>query len=109
MSRIVLTRYPSSQERLVVGYDHPCNGAFWQEYNEEPADGNYPDDWEETLREGGFFKGIPLDHFKASVPADLQPLITDHVMELLYDHMADPDSGYGKGPIDLSARAPETA
>ena len=58
----------------------------------------------------GSTKGIPLDHFKASVPReDLQPLITDHVMELLYDHMADPDSGYNARTIDLSARAPETA
>lgn len=103
MSRIVLTRYQSGQERVVVGYDHPCNGAFLQEFTEEPADGVYPDDWEEIIRDIGFFKGIPLDHFRANVPEDLRPLITDHVMELLYDHMADPDSGYGKPPVDLSA------
>jgi hypothetical protein len=103
MSQIVLSRYPSRQEKLVVGYDHPCNGAFWQEFNEEPADGDYPPGWDEVLRQGGFFKGIPLDEFRESVPEDLRPLITDHVMELLSDHMADPDSGYNATPIDLSA------
>ena len=82
MSRIVLTRYPSSQEKLVVGYDHPIGtpGAFWTEYNQEPSDGDYPPGWDEVLREGGFFKGIALDEFRESVPADLRPLITDDVM-----------------------------
>lgn len=102
MSRIVLTRYPSGQERFVVGWDHPCHGAFWQEFREEPADGNFPDDFEEMLREGGFFKGIPLDSFRADVPEDLRPLITEQVMRLLYEHSLDPDSGYNKPPIDLS-------
>ena len=107
MSRIVLSRYPSSQERLVVGYDHAIGtpGAFWTEYNQEPSDGDYPPGWAEVLREGGFAVGIPLDRFRSSVPADLQPLITDYVLELLYDHMADPDSGYNAPPIDLSASA----
>ena len=105
MSRIVLTRYPSSQEKLVVGYDHPCDGAFWTEYNEEPADGDYPEGWDEVLRQGGFFKGIALDEFRESVPEDLRPLITPHVMSLLTEHMLDPDSGYNTSAIDLSASA----
>ena len=107
MSRIILSCWPSGQERVVVGWDHGVSppGCFWQEYNEEPADGEYPEGWEEMIREGGFFKGIPLDHFRANVPADLRPLITDYVLELLYDHMADPDSGYNAPPIDLSASA----
>jgi hypothetical protein len=104
MSRIILSRYASGQERVVVGWDHMAlpAGCFYQEFGEEPADDDYSDDFEEMLREGGFLRGIPYDQFRATVPDDLQPLITDHVMELLYDHSVDPDSGYGKGPIDLS-------
>jgi hypothetical protein len=95
MSRIILSRYPTGQERVVVGYDHPCNGAFWQEFAKQPSD-------DEMLREGGFFPGIPLEHFYDSVPEDLQPLITDDVMRLLGEHEADPDSGYHKPAIDLT-------
>lgn len=102
MSRIILTRYPTGQERFVVGWDHPCHGAFWQEFTEEPADGNYPDDFEEIIRDGGFLVGIPLADFRESVPEDLRPLITDEVMKLLAEHEADPDSGYNKPPIDLA-------
>ena len=105
MSRIILTRYESGQEKLVVGYDHPCNGAYWQEFNEEPTDGEYPIGWEEILRDGGFMQGIPLNVFRESVPEDLRELITPEVEELLYDHSVDPDSGYQKPAIDLSDRA----
>jgi hypothetical protein len=102
MSRIVLSRYPSGQERLVVGWDHPCNGAFWQEFNINPGDGIYPDGWEEVLRERGFFRGIPLEQFRDTLPEDLEPLVTDEVMRLLAEHEADPDSGYHRPAIDLS-------
>jgi hypothetical protein len=102
MSRIILTRWPTGQERVVVGWDHPCGGAFFQEFTEEPADGDYPDDFEEMLREGGSFTGIPLDVFREGLPEDLQPLVSDEVMALLAEHEADPDSGYNRPPIDLS-------
>jgi hypothetical protein len=95
MSRIILSRYPTGQEHVVVGYDHPCNGAFWQEFVKQPSE-------DEIVRDGGFFPGIPLEHFYDSVPEDLQPLITDDVMRLLTEHEADPDSGYHKPAIDLS-------
>ena len=105
MSRIILSRYPSGQEHIVVGWDHPCGGAFYTEFNQEPVDGAYPDDFEEVAREGGFFLGIPLAQFEQAVPEDLRPLVTDEVMALLAEHEADPDSGYHRPPIDLSERA----
>lgn len=101
MSRIILSRYPTGQEKLVVGWDHPCHGAFWQEFAQEPADGNYPDDWQEVLRERGFFQGIPLEAFRDTLPEDLEPLVTDRVMGLLAKHEADPDSGI-RPPIDMT-------
>jgi hypothetical protein len=102
MSRIILSIYPTGQERFVVGWDHPCGGAFWQEFNEEPADGVFPDDWQEVVRDGGFMPGIPLAQFRDAVPEDLRPYITTKVMELLEEHAADPDSGYNKAAIDLA-------
>jgi hypothetical protein len=102
MSRIILSRYKGGQERVVVGWDHPCGGAFWQEFALAPDDGEYPDDWQETLRDGGFMPGIPLHEFWDAVPGDLQPLVTPKVMELLTAHAEDPDSGYRKPAIDLT-------
>lgn len=107
MSRIVLSRYDDGQERVVVGWDHPCHGAFWQEFNREPdprASQQEWDDWEEVKRNGGMYPGIPLDEFYISVPEDLRPLVTPKVMDLLKEHSEDPDSGYNKGIIDLSDR-----
>jgi hypothetical protein len=103
VSRIILSRYPTGQERLVVGWDHPCGGAFWQEFNQEPAFGPPDDEWQEVLRERGFFQGIPLEQFRDSLPEDLEPLVTDRVMGLLAEHAADPDSGYRRDSIDLTA------
>lgn len=102
MSRIILSKYDDGQHHVVVGWDHPAGGAFWQEFNQEPADGIYPADYREMLADGGMWPGIPLDSFRDSVPEDLRPLITDEVMRLLYEHSLDPDSGYNKGPIDLT-------
>lgn len=102
MSRIILSKYDSGQERVVVGWDHPCGGAFWQEFNRQPADGDYPDDWEEMLRDGGFFRGISLADFREDVPEDLRPLVTDRVMGLLEAHAKDPDSGYNTVAIDFA-------
>jgi hypothetical protein len=102
VSRIILSRYPTGQERLVVGWDHPCHGAFWQEFNELPAFGPPDDEWQEVLREAGFFKGIPLESFRGTLPEDLEPLVTDRVMRLLAEHAGDPDSGT-RTSIDLTA------
>jgi hypothetical protein len=102
MSRIVLSKYDTGQERVVIGWDHPAGGAFWQEFNQEPADGNYPDDWEEMIRYGGYMPGISLDDFPDAVPEDIRPMITQEVMNLLAAHSRDPDSGYRTAPVDLS-------
>jgi len=101
MSRIILTKYDDGQHRLVVGWDHPAQGAFWQEFNQEPADGNYPDDWEEVLRHGGMWPGIPLVYFREQVPEDLRPLVTDDVMAQLHRDAQDSESGM-KSPLDMS-------
>lgn len=102
MSRIILSRYSDGGSRFVVGWDHPAGGAFWQEFNEEPDDGVFDPDWIEVLREGGMMRGIALNRFKASVPEDVRYLITDDVLELLYDHSVDLDSGYRNAVVDLT-------
>ena len=104
MSRIILSRWPSKQERVVVGWDHPAipPGCYWQEFAEEPTDGEYPVGWEEVIRDGGYVIGIPVAAFRKAVPEDLRPLITDQVLALLDEHAADPDSGYGAQAIDLT-------
>ncbi len=119
MSRINLSAWEDGTQRLVVGYDHPASGAFWQEWAsveeiqeaEHRFDKMSEDDpeYEKVMvivevgvkREGGMWPGIPLDKFRESVPEDLRDLITDEVMELLKAHKADLDSGYNKGPISL--------
>ena len=101
MSRIVLSKYDNGQERVVVGWDHRRGGAFWQEFAQEP-DGEVPDDWEEIIRDGGFFPGIPLADFRGSVPEDLRPFVTPRVMGLLNAHAGDPDN---TDTIDLTGMA----
>lgn len=114
MSRIVLTRWPDKQERFVVGWDHPCGGCFWQEFAPDPArdpktgevdwERAESEGWEEVLRDGGMFPGIPYHDFREAVPEDLRSLVTDEVMALLLKHAEDPDSGYNKGTVDLSSQ-----
>lgn len=127
MSRIIVDRHEDGSQRLVVGWDHPAGGAFWQEWasKQEVADaeeilkaceetGAEPSIATETLaetgvkREGGMWPGIKLDVFKQAMPEDLQPLITDEVMEMLKHHADDPDSGYvgqpNRGVYDLTAK-----
>jgi len=107
MSRIILTRWPEGTERVVVGWDHPCGGAFWQEFNQEtdPQTGKpaweVNENWEEVLRFDGYIKGIPLGIFRDHVPEDIRPLITEKVMDLLRAHAKDSESGR-KPPVDLS-------
>lgn len=110
MSRIVLSKYDTGQDRIVVGWDHPAQGCFWQEFNLEPKDwSDVPEDWREVLRHGGVvpkeFKppGIPLDDFRESVPNDIRPLITDEVYMLLYKAAEDPESGRWQS-IDMSGK-----
>lgn len=108
MSRIVLARYEDTgQEKFTIGWDHPAGGAFWQEFNQEPTDGNW-DDFEEIKRSDGMWPGIPLDKFKESVPEEYRGMITDKVMEMLTENANDPDSGYNKAAIDLSDRVQST-
>lgn len=128
MSRIIVTRYDSGEDHIVVGWDHPCGGAFWQEFNSEPTveqqeDGRWKvassthkvrfydtqdeaeehqyDDWEEMKRYDGYMPGIPFDKFPDSVPDDLKPLIvTMEIGKLIEAHWKDPDSG--RTVVDLS-------
>lgn len=113
MSRIVISKYPNGEQHLVVGWDHPARGAFWQEFAtqeevaqaerdlakaEETGVGPHSQTVRiaetEIKRGGGMWPGIPLEKFRESVPEDLRPLVTDEVMDLLKQHRADPDSGY---------------
>src|SRR6201989_2956885 len=99
MSRIILTRYESGEVRLVVGYDHPAGGCFFQEFNERHRE-------PEGLREGGYMQGLPVGALIDSMPEDLRSYVTADVIELLHDHSLDPDSGYNKPPVDLSQGDP---
>jgi hypothetical protein len=102
MSRITLTRYDNGDDRLVVGWDHPAGGCFWQEFNQEPEPG--PDgiiDWEvaeaagwtEVVRFGGQWPGLPLDKLREDMPEDLRVHVTNGVVSLLEQHSKDPESG----------------
>lgn len=99
MSRIILTEYNTGEQHFVVGWDHPCAGAFWQEFNREPApdpktgivDWEKADSegWEEVLRDGGVFRGLPLDKFKESIPENLTEYVTEEVLTMLQIHALD--------------------
>ena len=121
MSRVILSKYPSGEECVVVGWDHPAGGAFWQEWASRQeialAERRLADDLEldpederalervvdtGVKREGGMFPGIALANLALSMPEELRPLITVKVLGLLADHAADPDSGYNAKVIDLS-------
>ena len=98
MSRHILSRYESGQERVVVGWDHPCGGAFWQEFNDLPpvdSETGEPiyEGWEEVLREGGMWPGLVLDKLVADMPEEFRPLVTDHVMRELVRDSTDSESG----------------
>lgn len=124
MSRIILDRYDDGSTHVVVGWDHPAGGAFWQEWATkqeiddaekelEKMTGEYPADLEVLFetgvkREGGMWPGIPLDIFVSSVPEDLQHLMTPEVMTLLYKHAEGINSGYvgtsNRGITDLTKK-----
>lgn len=113
MSRVILSKYDDGSDRLVVGWDHPAGGAFWQEWASKSevaaaealmtkAEKTGIGPHSETVqivetgvkREGGMWPGIQLANLRASMPDELASLVTDQVMELLEVHSQDPDSGY---------------
>jgi hypothetical protein len=115
MSRVILSKYDDGSNHVVVGWDHPAGGAFWQEYasKSEIADAEKwleehgEEDTDEALRmervaetdikrDGGMWPGIPLGDLRQSMPEELRPLMTDAVLELLSTHSEDPDSGYNR-------------
>lgn len=111
MSRIILTKYDNGEDRLVVGWDHPAQGSFWQEFNKEPepeqngeVDWSKHEDWVEVARGGGMWPGLPLYKLREAMPEDLRKYVTDEVMALLNQHSLDPDSGYNVAPIDLTVK-----
>jgi hypothetical protein len=98
MSRIILSKYDNGEDKVVVGWDHPGGGAWWQEFNQEKNDKgvpiwSYDDSWQEVSRYGGYMNGISIDHFRDAVPDDIRPLITDEVLDLIQEHATDPNSG----------------
>src|SRR5215831_2890003 len=97
MSRIILSRWSDGSEHLVVGWDHPSHGTYFQEFNEGDKE-------PEVLRDGGLMHGIPIGALIDSMPEDLRGYVTADVITLLYEHSLDPDSGYGAKarPIDLT-------
>ncbi len=112
MSRIILSKYPDRSEHVVVGWDHPAGGCFWQEWAsqgeielaEKWVDSHPEDDSAESRlmmeiaetgvkRGGGMWPGIAIDDLRRSMPQELQPLVTTAVLLLLRDHSRDPESG----------------
>ena len=127
MSRIIVDRYDDGKVHVVVGWDHPNGGCYWQEWatQQEIDDaakvlanldikGDLTDDEEHAYtvceeivegckRYGGYMRpSIPLADLRVKMPPELQHFVTDEVMALLFDHAADPDSGFGKSDIDLT-------
>lgn len=108
MSRIILKKYPrSGEDQIVVGWDHPCDSFFWQEFNEEPeadqsGEVNW-DGWEEMLGFGGYMPHeLPsIRTMISNMPKQYRHLVTDPVKMLLLEHRDDPESGR-KPPVDVS-------
>lgn len=118
MSRIILSKHDDGSNHVVVGWDHPAHGAFWQEYGSKAEvaaaeevlkaceeTGAEPDIATETLaetevkRNGGMWPGLKLKDLVADMPEEFRPLMTEKVMDMLSQHSEDPDSGYG--PITI--------
>lgn len=109
MSRIILSRFENGSECVVVGWDHPGGGAWWQEFNNEfDKDGKpiweYDESWEEVKGYGGYMKGYAVDHLRDNVPDHIRPMITDEVLGMIRVHSRDPNSGR-IAPVDLSEQA----
>jgi hypothetical protein len=63
MSRIILERYSTGEEHIVVGWDRPLHTFYWQEFNKEPRnpvtgdvewDSPEGEEWEEMLGFAGY-------------------------------------------------------
>jgi hypothetical protein len=63
LSRIILSRYATGEEHVVVGWDRPMNTFFWQEFNAEPRnpvtgdvewDSPEGEEWQEMLGFAGY-------------------------------------------------------
>jgi hypothetical protein len=122
MSRIVLKRYDSGEEHIVVGWDRPCASYFWQEFNEEPqvyqlpngrwrapgVDGEFVSkdkanevkwnaaaDWEEMIDYAGYIRNeLPtMNDLRNSMPVKYQGLLTPPVELALESTVHDPDCG----------------
>lgn len=108
MSRIILSRYDDGQECVVVGWDHPGGGCWWQEFNKEKDEKGrpiweYDDSWMEVKGYGGYGKGIPWTRFRSEVPEHIRPLVTDEVLKLIDEHSDDPNSGRIP-PVDMTKK-----
>jgi hypothetical protein len=94
VSRIILQRYDTGEERIVVGWDRPLDTFFWQEFAAEPrgedgeVDWDLEPEWEEMVRYAGYdIREMPtMDQFLRSIPNDLRPLITQDVQAELIRH-----------------------
>jgi hypothetical protein len=109
MSRVTLSTYPDGSDHVVVGWDHPAHGAFWQEWATaaevkdaeeklEQANVSFSDYQLEIIaetgvkREGGMWPGLPLP-LAPHMPGDLKHYVTGDVEVLLLSHAENPDSG----------------
>lgn len=102
MSRVILSRYDTGQERVVVGWDHPANGFFWQIFTLEPKDEVYPEDWEEVEAYGGYgWPGLTAAQLLNDPPEEVRLLLTQNVLDLLTEHRLDPNSGRIP-PVDMT-------
>lgn len=110
MSRVTLSFHPDGTAHVIVGWDPPLGGCFWQEYGskaEVAAAQTLMEQYDEftpkeigedevarteTLaetgikRSGGMLPAIPIGELHEAVPEDLRPLITGGVLNLLARH-----------------------
>lgn len=97
MSRIILAKYPNTDEQhIVVGWDRPCASYYWQEFAKEPdphpetgeVDWDAHEDWEEMIAYKGYMPNeLPtMQSFIDSLPPNILELVTDDVRKLLQEH-----------------------
>ena len=119
MSRIILSRH-NNGEHVVVGWDNPIRGAWWQEFatKEEVAaaiawlEAHPDEDSEEAYRMEAMAEadvknegkmGLSIVDLRDSMPEELRHLVTDEVLGLLHEHSGDPNSGFLR-QIDLTKK-----
>lgn len=114
MSRIILKTYDNDEQHIVVGWDHPGQSFWWQEFNKEPdpdptsgeVDWAAHGDWEEMRGYDGYmgeYKTIRA--FWNAAPPQVQDLLTYEVQDLLMQHQKDPNSG--RTIVDMSHKNPQ--